>query len=498
MKPNEKPPMADAQLRAVITAEDRASKVIKQVGDNFSHLDGSLSGIREKLQRVGEGMTSIGQKMSIAVTAPIVGLGVYGVKAFSDLNEAVNASNVVFGTASGKIMEFGKTTAESVGLSQRAFLQASVPIGSALQNVGLSASDAGDMTIKLTQRAADMASVFNTDVGTALGAIQAGLRGEIDPLERFGVGLSETSIKAYAAANGIGTLGTELTMEEKTLARVGLLMEQTNRVQGDFKNTSDGLANSTRIARAELENNAAVLGEKLAPIASKVIVLVNDLMDKYNGLSPSVQNNILIFVGLVATLGPVLLILGTLTTSIIALVPVVTALGTAILFVAGTPITALLIALGAMLVAVAKAMKEVGGAKEFFRQTWDGIKIIFRESIDSIVGFFQPLINKINQVRDAYNSVKNSISGGISSVSKLLPRRAGGGAVNPNQSFLVGERGPEIFTPDSYGQITRNSQIGVGGGITVIVNGDVSGQDLIEKVKRGIMNELKFNAQINV
>jgi phage-related minor tail protein len=456
--------------------------------------------MRDRLQKVGEGMTSIGSKMSTFLTAPLVGVGVYGVKAFSDLNEAVNASNVVFGQASGKIMDFGKTAAESVGLSQRAFLQASVPIGSALQNVGLSASDAGDMTIKLTQRAADMASVFNTDVGTALGAIQAGLRGEIDPLERFGVGLSETSIKAYAMANGIGTVGTELTMEEKTLARVGLLMEQTNRVQDDFKNTSDGLANSTRIARAELENNAAVLGEKLAPIASKVITLVNDLMDRYNSLSPSVQDNILKVAGFVAILGPLLVILGTVTTSVIALIPIVSALGTAILFVAGTPITALILALGAMLLAVAKAMKEVGGAKEFFRQTWDGIKIIFSEAINSIVGYFQPLINKVNEVINKVANLKNSISGAVGgAVGKIVGPvfRAFGGSVNPNQPYIVGERGPELFTPNSYGQITRNSQIGAGGsGVTVNVYGDVSGESLVNTVKQAIMRDIKLNAQI--
>ena len=160
--------MADAQLRAVISGEDKLSPVIKKVEGSLSTLDDRLGGMRDRLQKVGEGMTSIGTRMSAVITAPIVGLGVYGVKAFSDLNEAVNAANVVFGTASGKIMDFGKTAAESVGLSQRAFLQASVPIGSALQNVGLSASDAGDMTIKLTQRAADMASVFNTDVGLSL------------------------------------------------------------------------------------------------------------------------------------------------------------------------------------------------------------------------------------------------------------------------------------------------------------------------------------------
>jgi hypothetical protein len=48
--------------------------------------------------------------------------------------------------------------------------------------------------------------------------------------------------------------------------------------------------------------------------------------------------------------------------------------------------------------------------------------------------------------------------------------RAAGGPVAPGGSYLVGERGPELFTPGSSGSITPNNALG-GGGITVNVNG---------------------------
>jgi len=52
--------------------------------------------------------------------------------------------------------------------------------------------------------------------------------------------------------------------------------------------------------------------------------------------------------------------------------------------------------------------------------------------------------------------------------------RAAGGPVSGGESYLVGEKGPEIFTPASSGMITANSAIG-GGGNTLIVN--VQGAD---------------------
>jgi hypothetical protein len=53
-----------------------------------------------------------------------------------------------------------------------------------------------------------------------------------------------------------------------------------------------------------------------------------------------------------------------------------------------------------------------------------------------------------------------------------LPARANGGPVMSGTTYLVGERGPELFTPSSSGNITPNHAMGGGGNtITVNVNG---------------------------
>ena len=54
--------------------------------------------------------------------------------------------------------------------------------------------------------------------------------------------------------------------------------------------------------------------------------------------------------------------------------------------------------------------------------------------------------------------------------------RANGGSVMKGGSYLVGERGPEMFTPGSSGMITPNHALG--GGTNVIVNVDASGSSV--------------------
>ena len=52
--------------------------------------------------------------------------------------------------------------------------------------------------------------------------------------------------------------------------------------------------------------------------------------------------------------------------------------------------------------------------------------------------------------------------------------RANGGSVMANRSYLVGERGPEVFTPSTAGMVSPNSSLG-GGPTNIVVNVDASG-----------------------
>ena len=57
----------------------------------------------------------------------------------------------------------------------------------------------------------------------------------------------------------------------------------------------------------------------------------------------------------------------------------------------------------------------------------------------------------------------------------LLPGRANGGPVSSGQTYMVGERGPELFVPGRSGTIVANDKMGGGGGVNVVVNVDASG-----------------------
>ena len=61
----------------------------------------------------------------------------------------------------------------------------------------------------------------------------------------------------------------------------------------------------------------------------------------------------------------------------------------------------------------------------------------------------------------------------------LLPGRAMGGPVSAGSSYMVGERGPELFTPKHGGNIVPNNALG-GGSTSVVVNVDASGNSNVQ------------------
>jgi hypothetical protein len=75
------------------------------------------------------------------------------------------------------------------------------------------------------------------------------------------------------------------------------------------------------------------------------------------------------------------------------------------------------------------------------------------------------------------------IFGGI--LGGIFGKKSMGGPVSRGKSYLVGERGPEIFTPNTSGGITSNNAMG---GVNINVNVDASGSEVEGSDSKG--NEL--------
>ena len=94
--------------------------------------------------------------------------------------------------------------------------------------------------------------------------------------------------------------------------------------------------------------------------------------------------------------------------------------------------------------------------------------------------------------RTLLQSNVNSFLGGLPGIGKFF--KAEGGPVKRGGSFIVGERGPELFTPGVSGMITPNHALG--GSTTVVVNVDASGSSVEGDEQQGRELGLVLSAAI--
>lgn len=99
------------------------------------------------------------------------------------------------------------------------------------------------------------------------------------------------------------------------------------------------------------------------------------------------------------------------------------------------------------------------------------------ETYNAVIAWFKNLPGAISgsiksgatglwsKIKEGAGNVASSFMGGMA----LAGARADGGPVSAGQSYLVGESGPELFTPSSSGMVTPNG--GSMGGIVINING---------------------------
>lgn len=395
------------------------------VDAGLNRADKKLSGFQDKLKKVGEGMTNVGKKMTMGLTLPIVGLGVAGVKAASDLNETMNKVDVAFGASAKKVQEWGNTTLTQLGLAKGSALDAAALFGDMATSMGLPQEAAAQMSMKMVNLGADLASFKNISFEEAQTALAGVFTGETESLKRLGVVMTQTQLDAFALEQGIGKTTREMSQAELVNLRYAFVMDKTKNAQGDFARTSDGTANQLRIMQETFKETSAEIGQNLLPIVTKIARKVSEWTKKFGELSPQTQKVILIVAAVIAVLGPLLMILGQVALGI-------KAIAGAFAFLAANPIV--LIVIGIILLIAGLAfliIKNWDTLKQWFstfwnwltsvaQAVWDGIKAGVSWLVNLVIAYFTLWFNFYKFIFTSIWNIAKAVWDGIVAVVKFV------------------------------------------------------------------------------
>src|SRR5690606_26584064 len=113
----------------------------------------------------------------------------------------------------------------------------------------------------------------------ALTAISAALRGEFDPIERYGILLNELTLKEKARELGIYEGSAALTSQQKVIAAHAAIMEQSTDIKGQFTREQGELGTSMAELNAKWEDAQAALGQALLPAMTGAAEAATGLLD---------------------------------------------------------------------------------------------------------------------------------------------------------------------------------------------------------------------------
>jgi hypothetical protein len=243
-------------------------------------LDRAIKEFRS-LEKASDKANFVLRKAALPAAAALGAVAAGGLKAAraaGDLAEEQSKVGVVFGKSAKDVLAFSKTAARNLGQSQQQALQAAGTFGVLGKAAGLTGQDLASFSTRFTGLASDLASFNNTTPEDAILAIGAALRGEAEPIRRYGVLLDDATLRNKALQLGlIQTTKQALNPATKSLAAQAVILEQTADAQGDFARTSGGAANQQRILDATIKDATTQIGRAFLPVLEKILPLLADL-----------------------------------------------------------------------------------------------------------------------------------------------------------------------------------------------------------------------------
>jgi phage-related protein len=228
---------------------------------------GQMDTASTKAGKFGQGVKVAGVAAAAGLAALTAGAAV-AIQSASDMQQAYGAVDAVFKGNSDQVKTFAKDAAKSTGLAAADYANMAALIGSQLKNAGTAPDKLVGATDDLITKGADLAAMFGGTTADAVGALSSLLKGETDPIEKYGVSIKAADIAAENAKKGLKGLTGEAKKQADAQAIMTLLTEQTADATGASAREYDSLAASQQRNQANMENAKALIGTALLPLVS--------------------------------------------------------------------------------------------------------------------------------------------------------------------------------------------------------------------------------------
>ena len=299
-------------------------EVIIVFGADVKKLESGLKTASSKIKKFGTSVSKVGKSLSVKLTAPLVFAGGMAIKQAAKFEKLRTTLNVLTGSAD----EGGKAFKRLVEFSAKTPFQLDdlVKANNTMMGFGLSA----DQAYGSLQQLGDIAAVAGGDlqrIAVAFG--QSAAEGRVmtrDILQFINNGvpmydlLADVTGKSASEVRNLATEG-KITFDvlqaafKKATSEGGKFHKGMDILSGTLNGLFSTLQDNLNIAFAELGQEIAE-AFNLSENIPKLISFIQSLVEKFKALSPESKRFLVIATAIAAALPPLLIVLGTMITSV--------------------------------------------------------------------------------------------------------------------------------------------------------------------------------------
>jgi SLT domain-containing protein len=249
-----------------------------------------------------------------------------------DLEQSIGGVESVFKRSSDQMLKWSAQADRAVGLSKNEYNELATVLGAQLKNAGTSMDQLAGKTKDLLTTGADLSSMFGGTTKDAVDALSSALKGEMDPIERYGISLNQSALEAQALSMGLlkpikdsgkinaamgkmelaqrkytaavaksgvdsdqalsaknslvtaqnaldkATAGSlpQMDAQTKAMAVQAAIVKQSADAKGNFSREEDTYSHKQQVAAAKWKNMSDAIGGFFLPIATKAMGFIGD------------------------------------------------------------------------------------------------------------------------------------------------------------------------------------------------------------------------------
>lgn len=260
-----------SKIKSAISSTNRLSSANNKASASFAKLASQLEAIKNRAAQLVS-LKAIASYLANAVAK------------FNDFYEATDLFNNAMGELSGQATELINKMESLLGIDPTEAMTNIATIQSLATSFGLASDKAYILSKNLTQLSYDESSYWNKDTATTFTAIASAISGELEPIRRLGVDLSQARLQQELLALGFNKQVSSLSQADKAVLRYIAIMKQTTNIQGNLAQTISSPANMVRILKSEISQLAKAVGQLLYPAFKAilpVLIVAVDLIKEF-------------------------------------------------------------------------------------------------------------------------------------------------------------------------------------------------------------------------